>query len=62
MVQAGDVKCDSNGDRSTSAEFIGVGEEHAMSFESRDISGLAAIDLVLNLRDKSQNGVCNFPN
>ncbi|MCJ1482479.1 hypothetical protein MMC06_002644 [Schaereria dolodes] len=56
MVQAIDTKSGLNGDRSTVADYIGVGEDHAMSFDAKDVGSLVLAKFALNPREKPQNG------
>ena len=41
-----------------SEEYIGVGNDHAMSFDTKDVTDLVVEGAVFNARDKSQNGDC----
>ena len=59
MVQAIDTKSGLNGDRSTVADYIGVGEDHAMSFDAKDVGSLVLAKFALNPREKPQNGTYN---
>ena len=56
MVQQSNVKGDAGRGSDHSEEYIGVGQDHAMSFDTKDVAALAVEGLTLNARDKSQNG------
>lgn len=66
MVQLVNNRGKVNGVKDNSEEYIGVGDEHAMSFDLKEVIHLAAAEVGFNARDKSQNGDClrsfsNFP-
>lgn len=56
MVQQANVKGDSSKGNDHSDEYIGVGHDHAMSFDTKDVAALAVEGVTFNARDKSQNG------
>ena len=58
MVQQVNHRGEVNGVKEVSEEYIGVGNEHAMSFDLKDVIHLAAAEVGFNARDKSQNGIC----
>lgn len=52
-------EAESNGVINSEVEYIGSGEDHAMSFEAKDVIDLAVKDVTFNLQDRVQNGM--FP-
>lgn len=57
MVQQSNVKGDAGRGNDHSEEYIGVGQDHAMSFDVKDVAALAVEGVIFNARDKSQNGI-----
>ncbi|SLM34481.1 LsmAD domain [Lasallia pustulata] len=49
-------EAESNGVVNSEVEYIGSGEDHAMSFEAKDVIDLAVKDVSFNVQDKGQNG------
>lgn len=58
MVQQVSCRGEANGVKEVSEEYVGVGDEHAMSFDFKDVIHLAATEVGFNARDKTQNGNC----
>lgn len=56
MVQQSNAKGDASRGNDHSEEYIGVGQDHAMSFDTKDVAALAVEGVTFNARDKSQNG------
>lgn len=50
-------EAESNGVINSEVEYIGSGEDHAMSFEAKDVIDLAVKDVTFNLQDKVPNGI-----
>lgn len=50
-----------NGSPETSGEYIGIGEEHSMSFDIKDVADLAVDKVTFDHREKAQNGGCPPP-
>ena len=46
-----------NGAVNSEVEYIGTGEDHAMSFDIKDVVDLAVKDLSFNVQDRVQNGL-----
>lgn len=61
-IQVGE-KAESNGDREHQSEYVGFGENHAMSFDMKDVIDLAVEGVTFDNRDKSLNGAfwCLMP-
>lgn len=57
MVQQANVKGDAGRGHDHSEEYIGVGQDHAMSFDTKDVAALAVEGVNFNAREKSQNGI-----
>ena len=49
-------KGDSNGVRENPRDFIGFGEDHAMSFKAREVIDLAVEGIAINNQDRRANG------
>ncbi|KAI4156972.1 MAG: hypothetical protein L6R39_000882 [Caloplaca ligustica] len=49
-------KAEANGSTETNGEFIGSGEDYAMSFDTKDVVHLAVDGVTFDVRDKAQNG------
>ena len=47
---------EANGIQDESEVLVGIGDDHAMTFEIKDISSLTVDGLDLGARDKLQNG------
>lgn len=56
MVQQLAGKGETNGVKDVSEDYIGVGDEHAMMFDIKDVIHLVADGVAFNVRDDSQNG------
>lgn len=56
MVQQLVGRGETNGVKDVSEDYIGVGDEHAMTFDIKDVIHLAVEDVGFNVRDDSQNG------
>ncbi|KAL8675829.1 MAG: hypothetical protein Q9186_007569 [Xanthomendoza sp. 1 TL-2023] len=54
-VKASD-KAESNGDHETYGDYIGFGDNHAMSFDMKDVINLAVEGVTFDNRDNSLNG------
>ncbi|KAL8740339.1 MAG: hypothetical protein Q9190_006949 [Brigantiaea leucoxantha] len=50
-------KTEVNGSQDILNEYVGVGEDHTMSFESKDVVSLAVEGVTFDGREKPQNGV-----
>lgn len=61
MVQQVNNKGDANWAKETSEEYIGIGEDHAISFDIKEVVDLAVEGVLFNSREKSQNGKCSLP-
>lgn len=59
MVQQPYAKGDVSRGNDHSEEYIGVGHDHAMSFDMKDVAHFAVEGVAFNARDKSQNGNCS---
>ena len=57
QVRSGN-KSEVNGTQETFGEYIGVGEEHSMSFDIKEVADLAVDNVTFDHRDKTQNGRC----
>ena len=49
-------EAESNGVVNSEVEYVGSGEDHAMSFDAKDVIDLAVKDVSFNLQDRVQNG------
>ena len=49
-------KSEANGINENHGEYIGSGEDHAMSFELKDVVRLAVDGVTFDIRDKAPNG------
>ena len=49
-------KTEVNGSQDILNEYVGVGEDHTMSFESKDVVSLAVEGVTFDGREKPQNG------
>ncbi|KAL8814467.1 MAG: hypothetical protein Q9223_006310 [Gallowayella weberi] len=49
-------KSESNGDHETHGEYVGYGDNHAMSFDMKDVINLAVEGVTFDNRDNSLNG------
>ncbi len=58
MVQQSCVKGDSTRGNEHIEEYIGVGHDHAMSFDTKDVAVLAVEGIIFNAREKPLNGEC----
>lgn len=56
MVQQVNGKSEVNGVKDNTDDYIGVGDEHALSFDIKDVIDLAVEGVMFNSREKSQNG------
>ncbi len=56
MVQQVNGRNEANGVKEALEEYIGVGDDHAMSFDLKDVIDLAVEGVTFNPRDKIQNG------
>ncbi|MCJ1229114.1 hypothetical protein MMC12_005779 [Toensbergia leucococca] len=58
MVQhvKSEEKCEANGIQECTGDYIGVGEDHAMSFDIKEVVDLAVEGVAFDARDKPQNG------
>ncbi|KAL8942856.1 MAG: hypothetical protein Q9211_001219 [Gyalolechia sp. 1 TL-2023] len=54
-IRPGD-KAEANGNSETHTDYIGSGEDHAMSFDTKDVVHLAVDGVTFDIRDKTQNG------
>ncbi len=59
QVRSGN-KNDVNGNHEASGEYVGIGEEHSMSFDVKEIADLAVDNVTFDHRHKSQNGRCSL--
>ena len=59
MVQQISMRVGINGSREGLEEYIGTGEDHAMSFNIKDVIDLAAEGVTINYREKALNGNCD---
>lgn len=50
-----------NGSPEISGEYIGIGEEHSMSFDIKEVADLAVQNVPFDHQDKAQNGRCPLP-
>ncbi|KAL9586026.1 MAG: hypothetical protein Q9212_001171 [Teloschistes hypoglaucus] len=50
-------KREPNGGQDALGDYIGHGEDHAMSFEMKDVAGLAVDGVTFDVREKAPNGV-----
>ena len=59
MVQhvKSEEKCEANGIQECTGDYIGVGEDHAMSFDIKEVVDLAVEGVAFDARDKPQNGM-----
>lgn len=60
MVQQlkSNTKGEANGDQRDAEAFVGVGDDHAMSFEHRDVNGISVGGVEISSQAKLQNGMC----
>jgi hypothetical protein len=56
MVQQSYNKGDTVRGKDYPEEYIGIGHDHAMSFDTKDVAALAVEGVIFNAREKSQNG------
>lgn len=56
MVQQLTGRGETNGVKDMSEDYIGVGDEHAMTFDIKEVIDLAVEEVGFNTRDDSQNG------
>ena len=56
MVQQVLSRGETNGVKDISEDYIGVGDEHAMTFDIKEVIDLAVESVGFNARDDSQNG------
>lgn len=56
MVRQSHVKGDVTRGNDHPEEYIGVGNDHAMSFDTKDVVDLAVEGTIFNVREKTQNG------
>lgn len=56
MVQQIPEKGETNGTKDGLNDYIGVGDDHAMTFDIKEVIDLAVEGVTPNFRDKSQNG------
>lgn len=54
-VRSGD-KSEANGNSDIYGDFIGSGEDYAMSFDTKDVVHLAVDGVTFDIRDKALNG------
>ena len=54
-------KTEMNGVRETMSEYIGVGDDHAMSFNARDVVDLAVEGATIATQEKRSNGKLHLP-
>ena len=50
-------RAEANGNKDAFGDYIGSGDDHAMSFDSRDIVDLAVEGVTFDIGDKAQNGI-----
>lgn len=50
-------EAESNGVVNSEVEYIGSGEDHAMSFDAKDVVDLAVKDVSFTLQERAQNGM-----
>lgn len=56
MVKQIQEKGEVNGTKDSLNDYIGVGDDHAMAFDLKEVIDLAVEGVVFNIRDKPQNG------
>lgn len=56
MVKQIPEKGEVNGIKDSLNDYIGVGDDHAMAFDLKEVIDLAVEGVVFNNRDKPQNG------
>ena len=49
-------KGENNGSQDSLGEYMGIGEEHSMSFDIKEVASLAVDDVTFDHREKTQNG------
>lgn len=58
-IQSGG-KAEANGNVETHDDYIGSGDDHAMSFDPKDVVHLAVQGVTFDIRDKAQNGIYSY--
>lgn len=63
MVQQVISRGETNGIKEVTEDYIGVGDEHAMTFDLKEVAHFAVDAVPFNAREDSQNGNCfrHFP-
>ena len=56
QTKAGDKSEGPNGVKDLSLDFVGVGDDHSMTFEGKDVIDLAVEGVTLSTQDKQMNG------
>ena len=59
-VKASD-KAEVSGDHEINGDYIGYGENHAMSFDMKDVIDLVVEGVTFDHTDKLLNGTCDVP-
>ena len=54
--QVSGPKTEANGVHETSSDYIGVGSDHAMSFDTKDVVDLGVEGVSFGAQDRGQNG------
>ena len=54
-------KSEVNGNQEASGEYIGIGDDHSMSFDIKEVADLAVDNVTFDHRDKTQNGKFPLP-
>lgn len=49
-----------NGVKDDTEPYVGVGADHAMAFEIKDVNDLTVEGIEIGVRDKLQNGWCSM--
>lgn len=57
QTKAADKTDTTNGVKDTSMDYIGVGEDHSMSFEGKDVLNVAVDGVIFSAQEKQQNGM-----
>ena len=60
QVRSGN-KSEVNGNQETLGEYIGLGDDHSMSFDIKEVADLAVDNVTLDHREKAQNGKFPLP-